>query len=433
MRSARVNKEHFHTMSYSTLKTALAKAAAATAVVATGAGAMIAGGTTAGADPKQLSALTVMGSDTTQDIMSAFTGFSNGRNFTPIQSNANSKFRQIASFHATPPPGATDQCITPKVKGSTMYRPNGSSEGRRALSRAIDGNGYGPAALCGGSKPVSGLVDVARSSSRPTSGDTGTALTYVPFARDGLSFAYYRASGGAPVTSLTRAQLNTLFTSGPQTIGGVNIIPCGIQIGSGTFQSWNTTTGATTSQEDAAVATCKAIVTTSDDEAGRLQEHNAAQLVDKGDAAPGGSQVIVGFSASNWVAQCNQVGFYRLGANPGTTTGAQMGSITDNGSGVNLGNPVNANGTTCNTSTANWTPVASFYNDATFGRDVYNVFNTTQIDHAFSFVDLRSLFKGSTSAACSGAAAATVKLHGFLTPANCGDTSLKGSLISGIQ
>ena len=421
-------------MSYSTLKTALAKAAAATAVVATGAGAMIAGGTTAGADPKQLSALTVMGSDTTQDIMNAFTGFSNGKNYTPLQSSAASGFRQVASFDATKAAaGAPDDCITPKVKGSTMYRPNGSSEGRRALSRAIDGTGYGPAALCGGTKPVSGLVDFARSSSRPASGDTGTALTYVPFARDGLSFAYYRASGGAPVTSLTRAQLNTLFTSGPQTIGGVNIIPCGIQIGSGTFQSWNTTTGATTSQEDAAVATCKAIVTTSDDEAGRLQEHNAAQLVDKGDAAPGGSQVIVGFSASNWVAQCNQVGFYRLGANPGTTTGAQMGSITDNGSGVNLGNPVNANGTTCNTSTANWTPVASFYNDATFGRDVYNVFNTTQIDHAFSFVDLRSLFKGSTSAACSGAAAATVKLHGFLTPANCGDTSLKGSLISGIQ
>lgn len=417
----------------STLKTALARAAAATAVVAMGAAALIAGGATAGADPQQLSALTVMGSDTTQDIMNAFTGFSNGRNFTPLQSSAATGYKQIASFNATPPPGATDSCITPKVKGSTMYRPNGSSEGRRALSRAIDGTGYGPAGLCGGTKPVSGLVDFARSSSRPSSGDTGTALTYVPFARDGLSFAYYRASGGAAVTSLTRAQLNSLFTSGPQVIDGVNIIPCGIQTGSGTYSSWNTTTGATSAQEDSADNTCQAISTTSDDENGRLQEHNAAQLVDKGNAAPAGSQVIVGFSASNWVAQCNQVGIFRLGPNPGTSTGAQIGDISNNGSGTNLGNPVNANGTTCNTASANWEPVSSFYTDATFGRDVYNVFNTAQIDHAFSFADLRSMFKGPTSAACSGTAAATVQLHGFLTPANCGDTSLKGSLLAGIQ
>lgn len=419
-------------MSNSRLKAVLAKAAAVIAVAATGAATMVAGGTTAGADPQQLTALAAMGSDTTQDVMNAFAGFSNGQNYTPLQSSSATGFRQIASFNALPPAGATDGCITPKVKGSTMYRPNGSSEGRRALSRAIDGTGYGPAALCGGTKSVAGLIDFARSSSGPTSGDTGTALTYVPFARDALSFAYYRASGGAPVTALSRAQLNDLFTNGPRNIGGVEIIPCGIQLGSGTFGSWNGAVGVTSAQEEAAVDTCQALSTTTDDENGRVQEHNASQLIDKGNAAPAGSQVIVGFSASNFIAQCNGTGLYRLGPNPDTDTGAQLGDISDNGSGTNLGNPVTAVGT-CNTTSSDYAPVASFYNDATFGRNVYNVFNTSQIDHAFSFADLKSMFKGAASSICSGTALDVVLAHGFLSPSNCGSTTLKGSLIAGIQ
>lgn len=418
-------------MSNSRLKAVLAKAAAVTALVATGAAALVTGGTTAGADPQQLTALAAMGSDTTQDVMNAFAGFSNGQNYTPLQSSETTGFKQIISFNATPPPGAIDQCITPKVKGATMYRPNGSSEGRRALSRAIDGAGYGPAGICGGTKSVAGLVDFARSSSGPASGDTGTALTYVPFARDALSFAYYRASGGAPVTALTRAQLDDLFTNGPQVIGGVNIIPCGIQLGSGTFGSWNGTVGVTAAQEEAAVDTCQAISTATDDENGRVQEHNASQLIDKGNAAPAGSQVIVGFSASNFIAQCNGTGLYRLGPNPDTDTGAQLGDIADNGSGVSLGNPVT--GTGCNTPTANYAPVATFYADATFGRNVYNVFDTTQIDSSFLYQDLRSLFRGPTSSICSGPALDVVLDHGFLSPSDCGSTALKGSLLTGIQ
>ena len=45
---------------------------------------------------------------------------------------------------------------------------------------------------------ISNQVDFARSSSGP-SGGAGTVLTFVPFARDALTFGYYRA-GGAPVT-----------------------------------------------------------------------------------------------------------------------------------------------------------------------------------------------------------------------------------------
>ena len=104
---------------------------------------------------------------------------------------------------------------------------------------------------------MSGLVDFARSSAGPSA--AGTTLTYIPFGRDGLSFAYYR-NGGAPVTTLTSAQLTSLFCTGPQIIGGVEIVPCGIQTGSGTFTFWNTALGITAAQEATGTATCNAQV-----------------------------------------------------------------------------------------------------------------------------------------------------------------------------
>ncbi len=202
----------------------------------------------ANADPKQLTAAVGVGSDTIQDVMNAFSGTTNGINYVPVQSSVASGQRQVISFDAIPPAGVTGTCITPKPGAPTFDRPNGSTAGRKALSRAIDGTKYGNTVapvLCGGLTDTSGLIQFARSSAGPAGGDLGTALTYVPFGRDGVSFAYYRASGGAAVTSLTRAQLTTLFTTGPTVIGGVNIIPCGIQLGSGTYGFWNTVTTAT--------------------------------------------------------------------------------------------------------------------------------------------------------------------------------------------
>jgi hypothetical protein len=393
-----------------------AVAVAATTVAVTG-------GAPAGADPKQLDAFIGLGSDTTQDVLNALSGHANGQNFTPIQS-ATSSQRQLISFDAVAPAGATDDCITTKVKAATMYRPNGSSQGLRALSRAIDGTGYGPAGICGGTKDVSGLVNFARSSSPPAAGDTGTALTYVPFGRDAISFAYYRALA-APVTSLTRAQLTSLFTTGPQIIGGVRMLPCGIQLGSGTKSFWDRITGATPAQEAAATKECNDLGGVPDP-SGRVQESDAEQLKIKGDrahAAVPGTQVVVGYSAANFIAQSNQ-----LAAKPVPPAGVDLGSITDNGGGTNLGRPY--------TGTApNLAPSASFYNDPTFGRFVYNVFDTRVIDTApFGFVDERSLFRGSGSVICSAAAQAIVNRFGFLSiGAQCGSLATKGSLATGIR
>lgn len=403
-------------MKTSTMKARFARGAALAAFVAGGVAAVVTGLPSAGADPQFVNAFVGVGSDTTQDVMNAQAGFANGQNYTPLQSSQATGFRQVASFDAKVE-GSSDNCITPKLKAPTIYRSFGSSEGRRALSRAIDGSPYGPAAQCGGSKPVSGLIDFARSSAGPASGDTGTALTYIPFGRDGVSFAYYANGVANPVTSLTRAQLTSLFTTGPQTINGVNVIPCGIQLGSGTYSFWNTVTTATSGQEAAATATCNAATATSTGD-GRIEENNGAALKAKGDALQG-SQVIVGFSAANFIAKSNGVGSQTIPA------GVNLGAISNDGSGNNLGVPF--------TGTApNLVPSSGFYTNSVFGRNVYNVFDTARVT-GFGNNDLKSMFVGPTSAMCSGTAQAIVNEFGFLTAPNCGVTTITGSLISGIQ
>ena len=368
-------------------------------------------GGSAQADPKQLTAAVGVGSDTTQDVMNAMTGFTNGVNYTPIQSTSASGYRQVISFDALPPAGVADACITPKVGGPTFARPQGSSAGRRALSRAQDGTKYGSVA-CGGVQDVAGLVDFARSSAGPASGDVGTVLTYVPFGRDAVSFGYYRAAG-SPVTSLTRAQLTTLFTTGVQTINGVRILPCGIQTSSGTYSFWQLVTTATALQEAAATLECNNLLA-----AGRAEENAGDQLKARGDAADAatpGTQVVIGFSAGSFISKANLVA-------PGTPpAGVLMGSI-DDGAGV-ITSPVVG-------TAPNLTPNSTFYASSIYGRNVYNVFPTAVIASAFGNDDLKSLFVGSTSSMCS--ASTTIEKFGFQAlGANCGTTTLKGSLISG--
>lgn len=393
----------------STLKGRVAKASAGIAAAGLVIGSSVIGGPSAGADPKQFFSLVGFGSDTTQDVMNALAGEANGNLYTPVKSSVASGRTQITSWDAITNP--VTNCVTPKAPGATMNRPNGSTVGRRALSRAIDGTGFGNT-LCGaGAKPVGGLVDFARSSSGPTSGDTGTDLTYVPFGRDGVSFAYYANGVATPVTTLTRAQLTTLFTTGAQTINGVNVIPCGIQTGSGTFGFWNTVTTATTTQENTATTPCN-----NAGNGARLQENDAAGLKAKGDAQVG-SQVIVGFSAANFISQSNLVAASQL------APGVDLGSVNNNGSGIDLGKPYQG-------TAPSLTPRATFYNDATFGRNVFNVFDTARVT-GIGNNDVKTLFVGATSAVCSAPAQAIVNTFGFLSVASCGSTTVTGSLIAG--
>lgn len=380
--------------------------------VATLGASMLAG--SANADPAQYGALAGFGSDTSQDVLNALSGKSNGLLYTPIQSSAATGGKQIISFDAIAPAGAADNCVTPKIGAPTFTRPNGSTQGRRALSRAQDGAGYGSAEC--GIADVSGVVDFARSSSGP-SGTSG-ALTYIPFARDGISFAVYRPAG-SPVTTMTRAELDALFTTGPQVIGGVRMVPCGIQDGSGTYAFWNTAAGVSAGEEATATTLCRS-VNAGVLGNGRLQENNAVQLKEAGDlvaALPGeaNTQVVVGFSAGAFIAKSNGV------ATPTPPAEVKIGAVSNNGSGVNLGSPVVG-------TAPNLTPSASYFADSVFGRRIYNVFPSSVIN-GFGNADLKDLFVGSTSKICQ--ATTTINTFGFLVAPDCGVTTITGDLVTG--
>ncbi len=348
------------------------------------------------ADPKQASALVGVGSDTTQDVLNALAGFNNGVNYTPLQSSAASGQRQLTSFDATP----AGTCITPKSPGATFDRPNGSTAGRRALSRAIDGGLFGAAGPCGSAgKVITGLVDFARSSAGPSG--AGTALTYLPFGRDALSFGYY-ANGVAAVTNLSSAQLTSLYSTGPQTINGVRIVPCLPQTGSGTRQSFLTAVGVSDSTGTTATAACN----------GTIQESDGNGLKARALTMPN-TQLIIGFSAANFISQSNGVAPSQL---PAGDPNFGLGSIDA------LGLPFNGTGSSL-------TPSATFYNSTTYGRNVYNVVDTSRAT-GFGNADLKSLLVGPTSAICSGPAQTTVNRFGFLSVATCGSTSLTGPLVA---
>ena len=361
------------------------RVAAAIAAVSVGLSVLTAGLGAANADPRQYAAMTGVGSDTTQDVMNAIAGEANGNLYPAAKSPSG---LQTVSWDAL-----GTACITPKAPGATMYRPNGSTNGARALSRAIDGANSTDGGC--GAKPISGLVQYARSSS-PTNDALGTALTYIPFGRDALSFAY-AVNGVTPVTTLTSAQLTSLFSTGPQIINGVNIIPCGIQSGSGTFTFWNTALGINTTQEATGTASCGT----------RSQENDASALAAKAAANPG-SQVIIGFSAANLISQNNGAAASQL------APGVDLGAIDALGKPYvgTLGSPV--------------TPSSPFYASTTYGRDVYNILPTL-VATGPGNVQQKALFVGSTSAICQSVT--TIQTFGFLSlGANCGSTTMTGPL-----
>ena len=394
-------------------------------------------------DPQQLNALVIVGSDTTQPVMNALAGYENGIAYKAIMSDLDgsggNSHQQVASFDALNPDPLGDACITPKVKGPTLYRSNGSSEGRRALSRAIDGGNYGGTPGTGGTCPspatsTVGLIDMARSSAPPSG--TGTDLTYLPFGRDALSFAYYRPSGGA-VTTLTSAELQSLFQTGPQTIGGVRIVPCGTQTGTGTYQSWrDLVTAGSVALEAQGTAFCGAFAGTANGDTvqARLQPNDGNDLKNKGDLiiatdpTEANTQFVVAFSAAQFIGQFNGFAVDRL---PAISANFDLGSIDA------LGKPYSG-------TTAPLAPRAPFYNSTTYGRDLYNVVDSARLAD-IGDLGMKGLLVSTDAgkpavpgvptnhiaAICDTAAQTTVNLFGILSISNCGSAAITGPLIAG--
>jgi hypothetical protein len=397
----------------------LAVALAATALLGTA----LSGGS-AKADSLQYSAPFVgVGSDTTQDILNAFQGYSNGTYYTPVHSDVASGSKVLTSWDATDA-GSTTSCIAARTGGPSFNRPNGSGSGRTALLAAITTGGTTSVSNCGtGTTSPSGQISFARSSS--LSGTAGSTLAYVPFARDALSYAAYRTAG-SPILDLSTAELGQIFNTpaGVDIVrpsGTVRVLGCGIQPGSGTGTSWQgLVTGNTATYQ---TTVCDGLIDPATGVAvGRSQENDGPGLVLRGNlanTAVAGTQVVIGFSVGNFIAISN-------GVAPGTMPATVlMGANPSVAAGVSpiVGTIPNLSGN-------------SAYYGSGFGRDLYNVLPASVINSPLGNGAIKQIFKSTFGPAVPPATlgpvltqseickqGATIEKFGFLQLPNCGDST----------
>lgn len=159
-------------------------------------------------------ALAGVGSDTTQDVVNGLSEV--------VTDGAGTKL--IGSYNAFG--GGTIQ--TKSTSNCTIVRPNGSSQGRAALVKALNP-----------SDPTFGCLDFARSSSLTlTATPAGQGLTYVPFGVDAVTYAV--AAGSELPRNLTKAELVSIYKC--EIPGLTPLLPQG---GSGTRSFWLAQLGLT--------------------------------------------------------------------------------------------------------------------------------------------------------------------------------------------
>ena len=338
-----------------------------------------------------------VGSDTTQDVTNALAGDTvNGTSYsaTALKSTSGSG---IASYDAIEPgTGATGTKITTRSGGTTFLRPNGSGAGRTALSQSLTGD------LDSSGASVKGQVDFARSSGGPSS--SGTALTYIPMARDAVGVAVK----GSGLDTLTVKQLHDIYTGALTEVNGQTVHPKIPQNGSGTRKFFLNAIGVA----DNAVPV----------NIGVVQENQAnAALTEDGALVP--------FSVGSWIAQNNGVSpDYSKTA---VAAGGHLAAVQLPGD-TGATSPV----TTVNGKVA---PVTAYYENATFGRDVYNVVPSRAIDPTGIFFDkdLYDVFVTSgshTAATASDAAENVISSFGFVNESYNGSVSVaKHAKLGGLE
>lgn len=281
----------------------------------------------------------VVGSDTLQDVMN---GLANGTNVTGANVRVHGGGVSLASFDAVG--GAPN--IKTKAYGESFGRPNGSGDGRKALSRSMDGAPF-DSATPGDVGPVviTDQVDIARSSSAGTSNPNGT-LMQIPFGRDGLSYAY----NGDPAVfaHLDAATLKGIFEGTISTVGGQPVVGVIPQSGSGTRSDFISKIGSTEATVAAQVTAGKVLTG---------QEHDTSRL-QNGNPMPANS--VTPMSAAQWVAQNTGAGTDRRGA--GFAIGSPLAGVEAvTGSGASMA------------------PNAAFYSNGTWGRDTYIVVEAARV------------------------------------------------------
>ena len=328
----------------------------------------------------------IVGSDTLEDVVN---GLVNGSSLTGSAVRSVIGGSTLGSFDATGTP-----CIITKPYGIRFGRPNGSSDGVKALSRSIDGANYtSGTSTCpdNASRNITNQVDIARSSSGGTTNGAGE-LIYYPFGRDAIAYAYHKDSTAAGITTITAATLKSLFECSVRTLGGVTITPVIPQDGSGTRKDFLSKIGSSETGLKTVSETGGCVV--------EAQEHDGNSLTVANSVMP--------MSVSRWVAM-------NTGATVSKIGNALLAGIADVPAA-----PVTGTATTM-------LPNQAYYNDSTWGRDTYLVVEYARVDSTNVKYDpnlaaildpTRSTSLTNTSSSLPSRAGAVKRKYGFLAPAS---------------
>lgn len=303
----------------------------------------------------------------------------------------------IGSYDAT-----GSSTIQVRSGGPTFNRPNGSGNGQKALTASINPTGTDKWPS-GTGVDITGQVDFARSSSAPSGSLPGTQLTFIPFARDAVSFAVSAASdfprdiavGAASQDSTSPAPFTlrniyrgTVTSYADSNFNTVTIRPLLPQTGSGTRSFWIGALGLTEGNiTSGGVAT---------DLGNTVQEHNGTFVTQPGDIVP--------FSVAQFIQQGNY--------------SSLPTAVVERRGNIQLGNigtikpyvPATGGGIELNASF----PVT---------RLVFNVVQTSRLaGSSAADIQLQQAFVGTTSQVC--AATTQIKQYGFGTIGSlCGNTT----------
>ncbi|MFC4245226.1 hypothetical protein ACFOYW_17795 [Gryllotalpicola reticulitermitis] len=164
------------------------------------------------------------GSNTDQNVYDVFTGGTNGSHFSYSPDSFGST---VASWDATNPVnnGLNDVIKPFSTATDTFQRPDGSGDGRNALSAANNtaaGKNTWVSSDSGATNTLSGTATVkqeevtfARSSSLPgsaTTASTGAQLKYIPQAKDAVGLAEQKVGSATAITNFTDTELKAIYT-----------------------------------------------------------------------------------------------------------------------------------------------------------------------------------------------------------------------------
>jgi hypothetical protein len=306
-----------------------------------------------------------------------------------VLAGAGTEIPRVVSY-----PSEGSATISTRPGGAAFSRPTDSIAGQKALSAAVLGSTYEGAS-------VTGSIDFARSAIGPSSTIPGTDLTFIPFAKDAVTFAVNAASDfprdvslGAPsqdtivpapftLRNIYRGAITTYADANFNTVAVRPLLP---RAGSETRSFWLAGLGLTESTLGSAVTDAGGIVT----------EDGSTQVTGSGDILP--------ISVAAYIAEGNHTSLpTTVIERRGQTELGFIGTVKPyvSGSGGNVVNPA-----------------------FPLNRLIFNVVPSSRLSGTSADdVSLQGALAGATSEVCSNTG--MIQKYGYATIGSlCGNTTL---------